>query len=64
VREMAAFALGEIESAGGAYALVTVLKDPNKPARARSIEALEKLSPLSNAREPIRFGRTERRRAP
>ncbi|HWP56100.1 MAG TPA: peptidylprolyl isomerase [Pyrinomonadaceae bacterium] len=44
VREMAAFALGEIESAGGAYALVTVLKDPNRPARARSVEALGKMA--------------------
>jgi cyclophilin family peptidyl-prolyl cis-trans isomerase/HEAT repeat protein len=44
VREMAAFALGEIESAGGAYALVTVLQDPNKPARARSVEALGKIT--------------------
>jgi cyclophilin family peptidyl-prolyl cis-trans isomerase/HEAT repeat protein len=44
VREMAAFALGEIESAGGAYALVTVLKDPNRPARARSVEALGKIA--------------------
>jgi cyclophilin family peptidyl-prolyl cis-trans isomerase/HEAT repeat protein len=44
VCEMAAFALGEIESAGGAYALVTVLKDPNKPARARSVEALGKIT--------------------
>ena len=44
VREMAAFALGEIESAGGAYALVTVVKDPNKPARARSVEALGKIA--------------------
>ena len=44
VREMAAFALGEIESAGGAYALVTVLKDPKKPARARSVEALGKIT--------------------
>ena len=43
VREMAAFALGETESAGGAYALVNVLKDPNKPARARSVEALGKI---------------------
>lgn len=44
VREMAAFALGETESAGGAFALVTVLKDPNKPARARSVEALGKIT--------------------
>ena len=40
VREMAAFALGEIESAGGAYALVTVLKDPNKPGRARASRSI------------------------
>jgi cyclophilin family peptidyl-prolyl cis-trans isomerase/HEAT repeat protein len=53
VREMAAFALGEIESAGGAYALVTVLKDPNSPARARSMEALGKIIAVmvNNARE-------------
>src|SRR5215471_10175537 len=44
VRDMAAFALGEIESPGGAYALVTVLKDPEKPARARGIEALGKIT--------------------
>src|SRR6185369_4157921 len=44
VREMAAFALGEIESGGGAYALVTVLKDPNQPGRARAIEALGKIT--------------------
>jgi HEAT repeat protein len=41
---MAAFALGEIESAGGAFALVTVLKDPNRPGRARAIEALGKIT--------------------
>ena len=44
VREMAAFALGETEAPGGAYALVTVLKDPEKPARARAIEALGKIT--------------------
>ena len=44
VREMAAFALGEIEAPGGAYALVTVLKDPDRPARARAIEALGKVT--------------------
>lgn len=43
VRQMAAFALGEIEAPGGAYALVTVLKDPNKSGRARAIEALGKI---------------------
>jgi cyclophilin family peptidyl-prolyl cis-trans isomerase/HEAT repeat protein len=44
VREMAAFALGEIEAPGGAYALITVLKDPDRPARARAIEALGKVT--------------------
>jgi cyclophilin family peptidyl-prolyl cis-trans isomerase/HEAT repeat protein len=44
VRDMAAFALGEIESPGAAYALVTVLKDTEKPARARAIEALGKVT--------------------
>ena len=44
VREMAAFALGEVESAGGAYALITVLKDPSKPGRARAVEALGKIT--------------------
>jgi len=53
VREMAAFALGEIEAAGGAYALLTVLKDPKRPARARSMEALGKIIAVmvNNARE-------------
>src|SRR6185503_10780716 len=44
VREMAAFALGEIEAPGGAFALVTVLNSPEKPARARAIEALGKVT--------------------
>jgi cyclophilin family peptidyl-prolyl cis-trans isomerase/HEAT repeat protein len=53
VRKMAAFALGEIEAPGGAYALVTVLKDANKPARAQAIEALGKIIGvmINNARE-------------
>ena len=44
VREMAAFALGEIEVPGGAFALVTALKDHDNPARARTIEALGKVT--------------------
>src|SRR4030095_3916544 len=44
VREMVAFALGEIEAAGGAYSLVTLLKNPEAPARARAIEALGKVT--------------------
>ena len=43
VRDMAAFALGEIESGGGAFALVSTLKDPHRPARARTVEALGKI---------------------
>lgn len=43
VREVAAFALGEIESPGGAFALLTVLNDPAKPGRARAFEALGKI---------------------
>ena len=48
VRQMAAFALGEIESAGGAYALTEVLKmrgSETSPAevRARAVEALGKI---------------------
>ncbi|HEX3143992.1 MAG TPA: peptidylprolyl isomerase [Pyrinomonadaceae bacterium] len=52
VRQMAAFALGEIESPGGAYALVTVVQDPEKPARARAIEALGKVTAAMNAAKP------------
>jgi cyclophilin family peptidyl-prolyl cis-trans isomerase/HEAT repeat protein len=44
VRDIAAFGLGEIESPGGAYALITVLKDSDNPARARAIEALGKVT--------------------
>lgn len=43
VRQMAAFALGEIETAGGAYALLQVLKDPERPGGARALEALGKI---------------------
>ncbi|HEX5703623.1 MAG TPA: peptidylprolyl isomerase [Pyrinomonadaceae bacterium] len=48
VRQMAAFALGEIESGGGAYALTQVLKTDGvqtAPAevRARAVEALGKI---------------------
>lgn len=44
VREMAAFALGEVEASGGAPALLTVIKDTNNPARARAVEALGKIT--------------------
>jgi cyclophilin family peptidyl-prolyl cis-trans isomerase/HEAT repeat protein len=44
VREMAAFGLGEIESPGGAYALVMTLNDPARPGRARAFEALGKIA--------------------
>ncbi|HYX29040.1 MAG TPA: peptidylprolyl isomerase [Pyrinomonadaceae bacterium] len=52
VRDMAAFALGEIEASGGAYALVTVLQNPDKPARARAIEALGKITAAIMAGPP------------
>ncbi len=53
VSKMAAFALGEIEAPGGAYALITVLKDANRPARAQAIEALGKIiaAIVNSARE-------------
>jgi cyclophilin family peptidyl-prolyl cis-trans isomerase/HEAT repeat protein len=44
VRQMAAFALGELELPGGAFALMTAVKDPNNPGRARALEALGKIS--------------------
>lgn len=56
VREMAAFGLGEIESAGGAYALITVLTDPNKPARARAVEALGKITAALTSPTPSQAG--------
>lgn len=48
VRQMAAFALGEIEAAGGAYALIQVLSERGAvespaPVRARALEALGKI---------------------
>lgn len=46
VRAMAAFALGEVESAGAADALTAVLKNPRTPEelRARAVEALGKIA--------------------
>lgn len=46
VRAMAAFALGEVESAAGADALLTVLKDTRESGelRARAVEALGKIA--------------------
>jgi len=41
---MSAFALGEIESPGGAYALSSVLKNTSAPGRARAVEALGKIT--------------------
>lgn len=58
VREMAAFALGEIESVGGAFALISVLKDPDKPARARSLEALGKITAAFAANSAPAAGQT------
>src|SRR5258705_924918 len=46
VRAMAAFALGEVESADGAEALLATLKNTNEPGelRARTVEALGKIA--------------------
>src|SRR2546428_12931032 len=44
VSQMAAFALGEIESPGGGYALTSVLKNTSAPGRARAVEALGKIT--------------------
>jgi cyclophilin family peptidyl-prolyl cis-trans isomerase/HEAT repeat protein len=46
VRAMAAFAMGEIEAALGAEALIATLKSPNEPqaVRARAVEALGKIA--------------------
>lgn len=60
VRAMAAFALGETESAGAAYALVETVKktnfseQPNDAARARAMEAIGKITAalIANAGNP------------
>ncbi len=52
VRDLVAFALGEIEAPGGAYSLVTVLQNPEAPARARAIEALGKVTAAMMAALP------------
>lgn len=55
VRQMEAFALGETESTGGAYALVEVLKrlgQENGNVRARAVEALGKIVAVMIAAPP------------
>lgn len=49
VRQMCAFAIGEIESPAGAAALLTVVDDTREPAevRARAVEALGKIGAVS-----------------
>ena len=57
VRQMSAFALGEIESPGGGYALTSVLKNTSAPGRARAVEALGKSRPpwrAARLRRPAR----------
>jgi cyclophilin family peptidyl-prolyl cis-trans isomerase/HEAT repeat protein len=44
VQELAAFALGEIESPGAAYVLLDYLNTRQVPARARAVEALGKIA--------------------
>ena len=61
VRQMAAFALGEIESPGGAYALTEVLKRRGPDlvdgaVRARSVEALGKIVGAMTAAAPANAG--------
>ncbi len=58
VRAMAAFALGEVEAAGGAEPLLALLKNPDQPAivRARVIEALGKIAgAMPREQEPRRL---------
>lgn len=52
VRKMVAFALGEMETLSGAFAVISVLKDPYKPGRAQAIEALGKITAAFAARAP------------
>ena len=57
VRQMVAFALGEIESTGGAFALTEVLKDRrgdfvDANVRARAVEALGKIVAATTANNP------------
>jgi cyclophilin family peptidyl-prolyl cis-trans isomerase/HEAT repeat protein len=57
VRQMVAFALGEIESTGGAFALTEVLKDRrgdlvDANVRARAVEALGKIVAATAANNP------------
>jgi len=61
VRQMAAFALGEIESPGGAYALTEVLKRrgsdlADSGIRARAVEALGKIVAAMVAAAPATAG--------
>ena len=53
VREMAAFALGEIESTNASDAIEKTLKDPKTPGpvRARAVEAAGKIA-AANAKDP------------
>src|SRR2546428_5334647 len=44
VRQMAAFALGEIESPGVGYSLTSVLKNTRAPGRARAVEVLGQIT--------------------
>jgi cyclophilin family peptidyl-prolyl cis-trans isomerase/HEAT repeat protein len=53
VRAMAAFAIGEAESIGGADAILSALNDPNAPAgvRARAVEAAGKIAAANSKDE-------------
>jgi cyclophilin family peptidyl-prolyl cis-trans isomerase/HEAT repeat protein len=60
VRQMCAFAIGEIESSAGAEALIAVLNDTNEPGevRARAVEALGKIGAASVSSAPAAGGQT------
>lgn len=58
VRQMCAFAIGEIESPAGAEALIAVLNDTNEPGevRARAVEALGKIGAVLVSSAPASGG--------
>jgi cyclophilin family peptidyl-prolyl cis-trans isomerase/HEAT repeat protein len=60
VRQMCAFAIGEIESPAGAEALITILDDTTQPGavRARAVEALGKIGAVALSNSAASGGQT------
>ena len=60
VRQMCAFAIGEIESPAGADALIAVLNDSDEPGavRARAVEAVGKIGAVLVSSAPASGGQT------